>query len=147
MWLPARFLCCVVGFSPSLCVLAVPQSASPGIPVGSSVMFAPMGGFETYLTAAVREKKVPIVLTLDQNSAKYFVVSSETDWRRFVYGSPGSAASNLRRVEPGASCSLMQKPKMSYGLTNCRRAPMLPHLSMLSLRGKNGQLRKRAQSI
>ena len=93
MWLPARFLCCVVGFSPSLCVLAVPQSASPGIPVGSSVMFAPMGGFETYLTAAVREKKVPIVLTLDQNSAKYFVVSSETDWRRFVYGSPGSAAS------------------------------------------------------
>jgi hypothetical protein len=55
-------------------------------------MFAPMEGFETYLTEAVRKKKVPIVLTLDQNSAEYFVVSSETDWRRFVYGSPGSAA-------------------------------------------------------
>jgi hypothetical protein len=51
-----------------------------------------MGGFETYFAAAVREKKVPIVLTLDKTSAQYFVVSTNTEWQGFVYGSGGSAA-------------------------------------------------------
>ena len=61
---------------------------SPGpIPAGSRVVIAPMGGFETFFAAAVREKKVPITLTLDKSSAQYFVVSTETEWQGFVYGS------------------------------------------------------------
>lgn len=55
------------------------------------IVIAPMGGFETYFAAAVREKKVPVTLTLDKNSADYFVVSTNTEWRGFVFGSGGSA--------------------------------------------------------
>ena len=61
------------------------------IPRGARVVIAPMGGFETYFAAAVREKKVPITLTLDKDSAQYFVVSSETEWRGFVAASGASA--------------------------------------------------------
>ncbi|MGB7730240.1 MAG: PDZ domain-containing protein [Candidatus Acidiferrum sp.] len=59
---------------------------------GSKVVIAPMDGFETYFAAAVREKKVPINLTLDRDSAQYFIVSTETEWRGFVYGSAASAS-------------------------------------------------------
>jgi hypothetical protein len=61
---------------------------------GARVVIAPMGGFETYLAAAVREKKVPIALTLDKQAAQYFVVSSETDWRGFVAASGASGSCN-----------------------------------------------------
>lgn len=75
------------------------ESAEPGtvsvsgrISAGSRIVIAPMGGFETYFAAAVREKKVPITLTLDKASAQYFVVSTNTEWQGFVYGSGGSAS-------------------------------------------------------
>jgi hypothetical protein len=68
-----------------------------------------MGGFETYFAAAVREKRVPIVLTLDRASAQFFVVSTNAEWRGFVYGSgaswnntggtAGSSASSTRGLE------------------------------------------------
>jgi hypothetical protein len=50
-----------------------------------------MGGFETYFAAAVREKGVPVTLTLDKASAQFFVVSTNTEWQGFVFGSGGSA--------------------------------------------------------
>jgi hypothetical protein len=58
---------------------------------GARIVIAPMGGFETYFAAAMREKKVPVRLTLDRDSAQYFVVSTETEWHGFVYGSAGAA--------------------------------------------------------
>jgi hypothetical protein len=64
------------------------------IPSGSRIVIAPMGGFETYFAAAVREKKVPITLTLDKSRAQFFVVSTETEWQGFVYGSAGAATWN-----------------------------------------------------
>ena len=67
------------------------QPATGQISAGARVVIAPMGGFETYFAAAMREKKVPITLTLDKDSAQYFVVSTETEWHGFVYGSGGSA--------------------------------------------------------
>jgi len=68
------------------------SSGSHPVATGSRVVIAPMGGFETYFAAAVREKRVPITLTLDKASAQYFVVSTNTEWEGFVYGSGGSAA-------------------------------------------------------
>ncbi len=70
------------------------SSGSVKVAPGARVVIAPMGGFETYFAAAVREKKVPIQLTLDKASAQYFVVSTNTEWQGFVYGSGGSAAWN-----------------------------------------------------
>jgi hypothetical protein len=66
-------------------------SGSAPISAGSRIVIAPMGGFETYFAAAVREKKVPITLTLDKASAQFFVVSTDTEWQGFVYGSSGAA--------------------------------------------------------
>jgi hypothetical protein len=70
---------------------AGPTVASGVIAPGARVVIAPMGGFETYFAAAVREKKVPITLTLDKTSAQFFVVSTDTEWEGFVYGSSGAA--------------------------------------------------------
>lgn len=61
---------------------------------GSRIVIAPMGGFETYFAAAIREKGVPVTLTLDKDSAQYFVVSTETEWRGFVAGSASGASWN-----------------------------------------------------
>jgi hypothetical protein len=68
-----------------------PASDNGQISPGARIVIAPMGGFETYFAAAMREKKVPVRLTLDKDSAQYFVVSTETEWHGFVYGSAGSA--------------------------------------------------------
>lgn len=95
---------------------AAPEPAASGtasgkapISAGARVVIAPMGGFETYFAAAVREKKVPITLTLDRASAQFFVVSTDTQWQGFVYGSgaswnnsggaAGASASSTRGVE------------------------------------------------
>jgi len=66
-----------------------------------------MGGFETYFAAAVREKKVPIALTLDKDSAQFFIVSTETEWRGFVYGSAANASwgQNSGSYSSGSSAS------------------------------------------
>jgi hypothetical protein len=71
--------------------IAQPVSGNGQILPGARIVIAPMGGFETYFAAAMREKKVPVILTLDKDSAEYFIVSTETEWHGFVYGSGGSA--------------------------------------------------------
>jgi TolB-like protein len=80
-----------------------PGTASGSRPItpGVRVVIAPMGGFETYFAAAVREKKVPITLTLEKASAQYFVVSTNTEWQGFVFGSGGGA--NWNRAGGNAS--------------------------------------------
>jgi hypothetical protein len=70
---------------------------------GSRIVIAPMGGFETYFAAAVREKRVPITLTLDKASAQYFVVSTNTEWQGFVYGASGSSSANWSQNGGNAS--------------------------------------------
>jgi len=84
--------------SPETRTTRPPDISEPGsasgwarVPPGARVVIAPMGGFETYFAAAVREKKVPIALTLDKASAQYFVISTNTEWEGFVYGSGGTA--------------------------------------------------------
>lgn len=80
-------------FAPGSTEPAEPGTASGSAPIsaGARIVIAPMGGFETYFAAAVREKKVPITLTLDKSSAQFFVVSTDTQWEGFVYGSGGAA--------------------------------------------------------
>jgi hypothetical protein len=80
-------------------------------------MLVPMGGFETYLVAAVREEKVPIALTLDRSAAQYFVVSTETDWREFVHSSAGSSASG--RVDGGTSRIMLIEAKTESVAWTC----------------------------
>jgi hypothetical protein len=72
---------------------------------GDRVVIAPMGGFESYFAAAIREKRVPITLTLDRESAQYFIVSTETEWRGFVAGSSASADWNSTGGHYGSASS------------------------------------------
>ena len=95
MWPASRTVLSILGFVLGSVRIAVAQGPAAGqIPEGARVVIAPMGGFETYFAAAVREKKVPITLTLDKKSAQYFLVSTETEWQGFVYGSAASAQWN-----------------------------------------------------
>jgi hypothetical protein len=52
-------------------VCAVALSAERTIPDGSKVFIAPMGGFETYLKAAIDKKKVPITIVEQREAADY----------------------------------------------------------------------------
>jgi hypothetical protein len=72
---------------------------------GSRIVIAPMGGFETYFAAAIREKKVPVKLTLERETAQFFVVSTETEWHGFVYGSAGGANWNQNGGTAGHAAS------------------------------------------
>ena len=55
--------------------------------------------------AAIREKKVPVKLTLSRESAQFFVVSTETEWHGFVYGSAGGANWNQNGGSAGHAAS------------------------------------------
>lgn len=103
---------CLLSFG-ILIPVAFAQGPSSGhIPPGSKVVIAPMDGFETYFAAAVREKKVPIFLTLDRDSAQYFIVSTETEWRGFVYGS----AANTNWSQGGGSYTSASGASSTRGL-------------------------------
>jgi len=92
MWPAIRSFFCILSIVLGSGTVANAQGPTVGhIPRGSRVVIAPMGGFETYFAAAVREKKVPITLTLDKDSAQFFVVSTDTEWQGFIYGSAASA--------------------------------------------------------
>lgn len=45
--------------------------AGDGIPAGSKVFLAPMGGFETYFKAALEKKHVPLVVVEDRDKADF----------------------------------------------------------------------------
>jgi hypothetical protein len=97
-------------------------SGSAPVPVGARIVIAPMGGFETYFAAAVREKRVPITLTLDKGSAQYYVVSTDTEWQGFVYGAGGAANWNqgAGSAAYGASASSTRGLEASIMLIDAR---------------------------
>ncbi len=51
--------------------VAVKGDDKPSIPAGSKVYVAPMGGFETYLKAALQSKKVPLQVVDKKDDAAY----------------------------------------------------------------------------
>jgi hypothetical protein len=58
---------------------AVKGDDKPSIPAGSTVYVAPMGGFETYLKAALQSKKVPLQVVEKKEDAAYEITGvSET---------------------------------------------------------------------
>ena len=55
----------------SLCIAQAPQIKS-----GATVYIEPMGGYETYLAAAIAKKKVPLIVLADKSKADYLITSS-----------------------------------------------------------------------
>jgi hypothetical protein len=54
---------------------AIVAAQSPHIRSGSTVYIEPMGGYETYLAAAIQKKNVPLIVVTDKAKAD-FVISS-----------------------------------------------------------------------
>jgi hypothetical protein len=52
-------------------VCSVACAAEGRIPDGSKIFIAPMGGFETYLKAAISKKKVPLTIVEQREVAEY----------------------------------------------------------------------------
>lgn len=46
------------------------------IKTGSTVYIEPMGGYETYLAAAIAKKHVPLIVVADKDKADYLITSS-----------------------------------------------------------------------
>jgi hypothetical protein len=75
----------------------VPSGTFKPIPAGSKVFVATMdGGFETYLTAGLVKKKVPVVVVTDKDQADFEIsgisTSEKAGWAKLLFTS--SDASN-----------------------------------------------------
>lgn len=80
-------------------------STSGQIPSGAVIAVAPMGGFDTYLAAAIREKKTPVQLTIDPAQSAYLLVSSEYEWQGWFANSYGGAHGSASWNHSGGSAN------------------------------------------
>jgi hypothetical protein len=78
----------------------IQAATSPAtIPPGSRVFIEPMDGFETYLSAAILKKKVPLVITDDKQKADFIISGTShierASWAKtiFISGAPQAGAS------------------------------------------------------
>lgn len=71
MLTPSRFFYFLTFSSILVFGVAVKGGDKPSIPAGSKVYVAPMGGFETYLKAALQSKKVPLQVVDNKDDAAY----------------------------------------------------------------------------
>jgi hypothetical protein len=67
-----------------LCLMICAEAQTPdsqnskAIPAGSKVYIAPMDGFETFLKAALEEKKVPLVVVEDKETADFEITGASS---------------------------------------------------------------------
>lgn len=59
-----------------LMLSAVAFAQTPQITSGATVYIEPMDGYETYLTAAIVKKHVPLVVVADKSKADYIITST-----------------------------------------------------------------------
>lgn len=79
-----------------LCLLVPSLHAQTHIAPNSHVYIEPMDGFETYLTAALLKKKVPVIVTDDKTKADYIISgTAHTDpagWAKTIFISAASSS-------------------------------------------------------
>ena len=75
------------------------SSATQRLTPGSHVFIEPMDGFETYLSAAILKKKVPLIVTDDKEKADFIISGTShierASWAKtiFISGAPQAGAS------------------------------------------------------
>jgi hypothetical protein len=83
----------------ALSTFSIAQSTATSIRPNSKVFIEPMNGFETYLTAAILKKKVPLIVTDDRAKADYIINGTshveKAGWAKtiFISGAPQAGAS------------------------------------------------------
>ncbi len=67
-------------------------SISTRIPANSKVFIHPMEGFETYVTAAIQKKKLPLIIVADREQADFEIKGSvekqKASWAKTIFISP-----------------------------------------------------------
>lgn len=72
----------------------------PQIDGGSTVYIEPMGGYETYLAAAIVRERVPLVVVMDKEMAEYIIRSTVS---QNVPSAPAVVVNNSATVNEGES--------------------------------------------
>ncbi|HKX31185.1 MAG TPA: hypothetical protein VJ302_26080 [Blastocatellia bacterium] len=89
------------------------------IPSGSKVYVAPMGGFETYLIAALAKKKVPLMVVTRREDADFEIVgnneSQKAGWAKIIFGS------GLPTVEASIQVINLKTNVVACGVSDHRR--------------------------
>jgi hypothetical protein len=89
----------ILGLLTTVGVHSQPPVAPHHIQPNARVFIEPMDGFETYLTAAILKKKVPIVVTDSKEKADYIITGTshvdKAGWAKtiFISGAPQAGAS------------------------------------------------------
>lgn len=87
----------------AFCVTLHAQAPKAAIQKNAKVFIEPMNGFENYLSAAILEKNVPIIVTGEKEKADYVITGTsrveKAGWAKtiFISGSPQAQASILMR--------------------------------------------------
>lgn len=73
------------------------------IPANSKVYIAPMeGGFETYVTAAIQKKKIPLTIVADREKADFeikgTVEKQKAGWAKTIFVSPLPAIDSTMQI-------------------------------------------------
>jgi hypothetical protein len=108
--------------------LLLPTSAfaqSSPIHSGTTIYIEPMDGYETYLTAAIVKKQVPLIVVTDKSKADYTVTSSVS---QRAPTSPAVVINNTNGVNNGGSG--FPAPR-SFGRTNASISLVDVHTSQI----------------
>jgi hypothetical protein len=73
---------------------------APQLKSGSTVYIEPMGGYETYLAAAMVKKQVPVVVVADKEKAEYIIRSAVS---QHAPSAPAVVINNSATVNEGDS--------------------------------------------
>jgi hypothetical protein len=92
---------------------------------GAVIAIAPMGGFDTYLAAAIREKKTPVQLTVDPAQSGFLLVSSEYEWHGWFANSYGAASGAANWNHSGGSANYNAATASNAGSTRGLEASLM----------------------
>lgn len=104
---------------------AAPIPFSGQIPSGAVIAIAPMGGFDTYLAAAFREKKTPVQLTIDPAQSDYLLVSSQYEWQGWFANSSGAAHGSANWNSSGGTADYNAHSSSNAGSTRGLEASLM----------------------
>lgn len=99
------FLCIGNVFAQEKQETAITQTTSntdTKIPANSKVYINPMDGFETYVTAALQKKKVPLVIVADRDQADFEIKGSvekqKAGWAKTIFISPNPSIDSTMQI-------------------------------------------------
>jgi hypothetical protein len=90
-----RFLGWLLLVCSAVCLAQTPQIKS-----GATVYIEPMGGYETYLAAAIVKKHVPLIVVADKDKAEYIIRSTV---HHTVPSRPAVVVNNTTNVNTGGN--------------------------------------------